>query len=86
MQGYQIDTNDFISWFTTATEQGIRPFYSVVGYFDYPPLNVYIFWAFGSLANTLGVSMASMIKFVPNLFDLATASVIYLFVRKQATI
>ena len=85
LQGYPIDTNDFISWFTTATQHGIRPFYSVVGYFDYPPLNVYIFWAFGSLANTLGISMASMIKFVPNLFDLATAALIYFFVRKQAT-
>jgi dolichyl-phosphate-mannose-protein mannosyltransferase len=84
-QGYQIDTNDFVSWFTTATEHGIRAFYSVVGYFDYPPLNVYIFWAFGSLANTFSISMASMIKLVPNLFDLATASLIYLFVRKQST-
>ena len=85
LQGYQIDTNDFISWFNTAAQHGIRPFYSVAGYFDYPPLNVYIFWAFGSLANTLGISMASMLKFVPNLFDLATAALIYFFVRKQAT-
>jgi Gpi18-like mannosyltransferase len=85
LQGYPIDTNDFISWFNTAAEHGIRPFYSVAGYVDYPPFNVYIFWAFGSLANALGVSMASMIKFVPNLFDLATAGLIYVFVRKQAT-
>jgi Gpi18-like mannosyltransferase len=84
-QGYPIDTNDFISWFTTAANHGIRPFYTVAGYFDYPPFNVYIFWAFGSLANALGTSMANMIKFVPNLFDLATAGVIYVFVRKQAT-
>jgi Gpi18-like mannosyltransferase len=85
LQGYPIDTNDFISWFTTAANHGIRPFYTVAGYFDYPPFNVYIFWAFGSLANALGISMANMIKFVPNLFDLATAGVIYVFVRKQAT-
>jgi Gpi18-like mannosyltransferase len=84
-QGYPIDTNDFISWFTTAANHGIRPFYNVAGYFDYPPFNVYIFWAFGSLANALGISMANMIKFVPNLFDLATAGLIYVFVRKQAT-
>ena len=84
-QGYPIDTNDFISWFTTAANQGIRPFYNVAGYFDYPPFNVYMFWAFGSLANALGISMANMIKFVPNLFDLATAGLIYVFVRKQAT-
>jgi len=85
LQGYPIDTNDFISWFTTAADHGIRPFYTVVGYFDYPPFNVYIFWAFGSLANALGISMANMIKFVPNLFDLATTGLIYVFVRKQAT-
>ena len=84
-QGYPIDTNDFISWFTTAANHGIRPFYNVAGYFDYPPFNVYIFWAFASLANALGISMANMIKFVPNLFDLATAGLIYVFVRKQAT-
>ncbi len=84
-QGYPIDTNDFISWFTTAANHGIRPFYNVAGYFDYPPFNVYIFWAFGSLANALSISMANMIKFVPNLFDLATAGLIYFFVRKQAT-
>ena len=84
-QGYPIDTNDFISWFNTAANHGIRPFYTVAGYFDYPPFNVYIFWAFGSLANALGISMANMIKFVPNLFDLATAGLIYVFVRKQAT-
>ncbi len=83
-QGYPIDTNDFISWFTTATNHGIRPFYTAAGYFDYPPFNVYIFWAFGSLANALGISMANMIKFVPNFFDLATAGLIYVFIRKQA--
>jgi dolichyl-phosphate-mannose-protein mannosyltransferase len=84
-QGYPIDTNDFISWFTTAANHGIRPFYTVAGYFDYPPFNVYIFWAFGSLANAVGISMANMIKLVPNLFDLATSGLIYIFVRKQST-
>jgi dolichyl-phosphate-mannose-protein mannosyltransferase len=85
LKGYPTDTGDFISWFTTAAQHGIRPFYSVAGYFDYPPFNVYIFWAFGSLANGLGVSMASMVKFVPNLFDLGTAALIYFFVRRQST-
>ena len=51
LKGYSIDTNDFISWFGTAAAHGIRPFYSVVGFADYPPFNVYIFWFFGSLAN-----------------------------------
>ena len=85
MQGYTVDTGDFISWFNTAAQQGIRPFYSVAGYADYPPFNVYIFWAFGSLANAINLNMAAMVKIVPNLFDLGTAALIYFFVRKQAT-
>ena len=85
MQGYPIDTNDFISWFTTATQHGIRPFYSLAGFADYPPFNVYIFWTFGSLANAAHLSMESMIKVVPNIFDLATAALIFFFVKKQAT-
>jgi Gpi18-like mannosyltransferase len=85
LQGYPIDTNDFISWFGTAAQHGIRPFYDVAGFADYPPFNVYIFWIFGSLANALGIGMATMVKLVPNLFDLATALLIYLFVRKQTT-
>jgi dolichyl-phosphate-mannose-protein mannosyltransferase len=85
LPGYAIDTGDFISWFGTAAQYGIRPFYSVVTFMDYPPFNVYIFWAFGSLANAIGLNMAAMVKVVPNIFDLATATLIYFFVRKQAS-
>ncbi len=85
IQGYQIDTGEFVSWFNTAAQNGIRPFYNVAGYFDYPPFNVYIFWAFGSFANLVKLNMATMVKVVPNIFDLATATVIYFFVRKQSS-
>jgi Gpi18-like mannosyltransferase len=85
LKGFPTDTGDFISWFTTATQHGIRPFYSVAGFADYPPFNVYIFWAFGSLANAIHLSMAPMVKIVPNLFDIATAALIYFFARKQAS-
>ncbi len=81
-QGYPIDTGDFISWFNTAAQHGIRPFYSLAGFADYPPFNVYIFWAFGSTANALHMNMSAMVKLVPNLFDLATGFLIYVFVRK----
>jgi dolichyl-phosphate-mannose-protein mannosyltransferase len=84
-QGYSIDTMDFLSWFNTAVDHGIRPFYLLAGFADYPPFNVYIFWAFGSLAKLISLNMAAMIKVVPNIFDLATAALIYIFVRKQAT-
>ncbi len=86
MQGFPTDTGDFISWFTTASQHGIRPFYSLAGFADYPPFNVYIFWAFGSLANALNLNMAAMVKVVPNLFDLATATLIFFFVRKQSSL
>ncbi len=84
LQGYQIDTNDFTSWFNTAATHGIRPFYTVT-WADYPPFNVYIFWLFGSIANTFPtVNVVNFIKLAPNIFDLATAAVIFFFVRKQS--
>jgi Gpi18-like mannosyltransferase len=85
LKGYFIDTNDFISWFGTAVSQGIRPFYLVAGFADYPPFNVYIFWFFGSIANATGIGIANIVKWVPNIFDLATAVLIYYFVRKQSS-
>ena len=88
LQGYQNDTNTFLSWFSTAATHGIRPFYSVVSWSDYPPFNIYIFWAFGSLANAVsayGISAVNIVKLAPNLFDLGTAALIYVFLRKQLT-
>jgi len=85
LQGYPIDTGDFTSWYNTAVQHGIRPFYSLAGFADYPPFNVYIFWFFGSIANAINLSITTMVKVVPNLFDLATGVIIYLFTRKQAS-
>src|SRR5208283_2424118 len=85
LKGYPVDTGDFISWINTAVEHGIRPFYNVAGFIDYPPFNIYIFWAFGSYAKAVGISIANIVKLAPNLFDLATALLIYVFVRKQAS-
>ena len=88
LPGYQIDTNDFLAWFNIAATHGIRPFYSVSGCADYPPLNVYIFWFFGSIANITskaGISAANIVKLAPNLFDIGTSVLIYAFVRKQTS-
>jgi dolichyl-phosphate-mannose-protein mannosyltransferase len=86
-QGYVNDLNTFASWFNTAAEHGPRVFYSVVSWCDYPPLNVYFFWGFGSLAQYLSLSgtraMFSIVKLVPNIFDVATAFLIYVFVRQR---
>ena len=83
----------FTYWFNTAAEQGIRPFYTYVlanvGWVDYPPFNVYIFYVFGSLANAVsswGISASYIVKLAPTLFDIATSALIYLFVRKQFTL
>jgi Gpi18-like mannosyltransferase len=83
--GFQTDTGCFISWFNTAAQHGIAPFYSMAGFADYPPFNVYIFWFFGSIANAANLSVETMVKVVPNIFDLATGLLIYLFVRRQAS-
>ncbi len=92
LQGYQNDTATYSYWFNTAAEHGIRPFYTVVlseaGWIDYPPFNVYIFWAFGSLGKALepfGVSMVNLIKLAPTVFDLAASGLIYVFLRKQTS-
>jgi Gpi18-like mannosyltransferase len=90
-QGYVNDLNTFAYWFNTAAEHGPRVFYTVVfeaaGWIDYPPFNVYLFWGFGSLAKALSLSgtsaMTYIIKLLPNLFDTATAFLIYVFVRKR---
>ena len=85
LKGYPVDTGDFTSWINTAVTHGIRPFYNDAGFVDYPPFNVYVFWAFGSSAKAVGISIANIVKLAPNLFDLATALLIYVFVRKQAS-
>ncbi len=90
LEGYKNDVATFSYWFNTAADHGIRPFYTVVlqqaGWIDYPPFNVYIFWVFGSLAKSVsawGISTVSIVKLAPNLFDLGTAALIYIFVRKH---
>ena len=88
LPGYTVDINDFLSWFNTAATHGIRPFYSDTGWTDYPPFNVYVFWFFGTIANAaskVGISAVNIVKLAPNLFDLGTAVLIYVFVRKQAS-
>jgi dolichyl-phosphate-mannose-protein mannosyltransferase len=86
-QGYVNDLNTFAYWFNTAADHCPRVFYSVVGWCDYPPFNVYFFWGFGSIARALSLSgipaIFSVIKLLPNLFDMATAFLIYVFVRKR---
>jgi Gpi18-like mannosyltransferase len=92
MSGYKNDTGVFTYWFNTAAEHGPRLFYNVVyselGWIDYPPFNVYIFWAFGSLSKALSPFLGaeiitSIIKLPPNLFDMATAFLIFALVRKK---
>ncbi len=87
IQGYQNDMGTYISWFNTAADNGPRLFYSVVSWCDYPPFNVYLFWAFGSLAkalNLFGTSTVSyIVKLVPNIFDMLIGVLIFVFARKQ---
>jgi dolichyl-phosphate-mannose-protein mannosyltransferase len=90
LQGYQNDMATYQWWFNTAVEQGIRPFYPYVwenvGWIDYPPFNVYIFWAFGSLAHAFSAAgSVFFVKLAPALFDLATSGLIFLFLRRQLT-
>lgn len=86
-QGYQIDTTDFMLWFQHAVDVGPRAFYSNNYWCDYPPFNIFFFWGFGLLAKSLAVFNTDMFVYImkipPNLFDLATAVVIFAFIRKR---
>jgi Gpi18-like mannosyltransferase len=89
IQGYQNDMATYSYWFNTAADQGVRHFYTYLfsnpatSWVDYPPFNVYLFWAFGSLANSLGASTITFVKLLPNLFDMAISALIFFFLRKQ---
>jgi len=86
-QGYKVDLSTLSAWFYTAAQYGPRVFYEAAGWCDYPPFNVYIFWIFGSLAKQLSLFGRSgilyIIKLPPNLFDIATAFLIFIFLREK---
>jgi len=79
--GYSIDTNDFKYWYNIAANSGLHSFYDST-WCDYPPFNIYIFWIFGNLAHAIG-HLDFLIKLPQNLFDLATAYLIFRFVRSR---
>ncbi len=86
-QGYAaVDTRDFMTWFQTAADYGPRTFYTRT-WCDYPPFNIYFFWVFGLLAKSLSLFGTSLFTYVmklpANLFDMATAFLIFAFVRKR---
>jgi dolichyl-phosphate-mannose-protein mannosyltransferase len=88
--GFRGDLRTYESWFNTAAIYGPRPFYTVVSFVDYPPLNVYIFWIFGSIAKNLGLFGSNLMRYIiklpPNIFDLATSTLIFIFIRKRFNI
>jgi len=86
-QGYEeVDTRDFMAWFQTAADYGPRTFYTKT-WCDYPPFNIFFFWIFGLLAKSLSLFGTSLFTYVmklpSNLFDMATAFLIFAFVRKR---
>jgi len=87
VQGYKIDLSTYAAWFYTGAEYGPHVFYEAAGWCDYPPFNVYIFWMFGSLAKWLSLFgtrfLVYAIKLPPNLFDAATAFIIFIFLRRR---
>ncbi len=82
-----MDLSTFSAWFQTAAEHGPRVFYEATSFSDYPPFNVYIFWIFGSLAKSLSLfgkgALVYVLKLPPNLFDVATAALIFVFLRRK---
>jgi len=86
--GYITDTNTNTSWFQTAADYGPRQFYNNT-WCDYPPLNIYLFWTFGSLAKSLSLFGSNLLIYIlklpATLFDIAASFLIFTFVRKRLT-
>jgi dolichyl-phosphate-mannose-protein mannosyltransferase len=86
--GYKTDLNTYEAWFNTAATYGPRLFYNIASWIDYPPFNIYVFWVFGSIAKGLSLFgsniMIYMIKLPPTIFDLATSTLIFIFVHKRS--
>ena len=81
--GYHVDEGTFKAWYNIAAEKGLHNFYDST-WCDYPPFSVYIFWLFGKLAQVIGPgSLDLLIKLPQNLFDLATAYLIFRFLRPK---
>ncbi len=90
-QGYAaVDTTDFMLWFQHAVDVGPHLFYANNYWCDYPPFNIFFFWIFGNFANSLhlfGSTMFTYIMKLPaNFFDMATAALIFFFVRKRVNL
>src|SRR4030042_5630700 len=84
--GYHIDEASFTSWYNTAADHGIRSFYDTSTFCDYPPFNVYFFSIFGKISQALGPdSLPLLLKLPQNMFDLATAFLIFRFMRTMYT-
>ena len=82
--GYSIDQGTFTAWYNYAAEHGLGGFYDAPNWSDYPPLNVYIFWLFGKIALVTGSEPGQfLLKLPQNIFDLATAALIFLYVRRS---
>jgi len=86
ISGYKNDMVTFEAWFRTAADNGLRSFYDLTQC-DYPPLNVYLFWGFGSIAKAFSLFGTPLInyavKLVPAIFDVATGFLIFVFIRSR---
>ncbi|WP_456487973.1 glycosyltransferase 87 family protein [Candidatus Alkanophaga liquidiphilum] len=84
LDGYYIDMNDFKIWFHVAAEHPFS-FYERT-WSDYPPFNVYVFWLFGSIAAALNLWGLPhfVVKLPANIFDVATAALIFAMLRRSS--
>jgi Gpi18-like mannosyltransferase len=86
VQGCEIDLKVFSYWFKNAADYGPRNFYDV-GWCDYPPFNVYIFWIFGSVAKQLSLfgtdSIVYVLKMPSTLADMGVIFLIFVFLRRR---
>lgn len=88
--GFKIDTTDWQAWSARLVEVGPINFYAPDYFSDYFPGYLYILWALGGMFHFLfpDISFFSdqyslLLKFVTNLFDFASAFLIFKILQKH---
>jgi hypothetical protein len=84
LPGFPTDTGFFKFWAQQIASNGPEDFYAPGEFHDYPPGYMWVLWLFGDIDETVGFSQGQweyLLKVPPILADLASAYLLYLFLR-----
>jgi len=89
VRGYNTDINCFTLWGERMYSNGIADFYSPDYFCDYPPVYMALLGIVAAIRDLLGIPFQSeahivLVKFIPIVFDIALAIMVYLIARRRA--